>query len=69
LDIFTSAPAGSSRARRSPGRRPRDDERLAVAGVEPLRDVARELEMLALVVADRDDVGLVQQDVAAISTG
>ena len=28
------------------------------------RDVARELEVLALVVPDRDDVGLVEQDVA-----
>ena len=39
-------------------------ERLAVARVEALGDVARELEVLALVVADRDDVGLVEQDVA-----
>ena len=40
-----------------------DREHLAVAGVEPLRDVARQLEVLALVVADRNDVGLVQEDV------
>ena len=40
------------------------DEGLAEARVEALGDVARELEVLALVVADRDDVGLVQQDVA-----
>ena len=42
----------------------RDRERLAEALVEALRDVARQLEMLALVVADRHDVGLVEQDVA-----
>ena len=29
-----------------------------------MRDVARQLEVLPLVVADRDDVGLVEQDVA-----
>ena len=40
------------------------DERLAEARVEPLGDVAGELEVLPLVVADRDDVGLVEQDVA-----
>ena len=39
-------------------------ERLAEARVEALGDVAGELEVLALVVADRDDVGLVEQDVA-----
>ena len=39
-------------------------ERLAEAVVEALRDVAGELEVLALVVADRDEVGLVEQDVA-----
>ena len=39
-------------------------ERLAEARVEALGDVARELEVLPLVVADRDDVGLVEQDVA-----
>ena len=38
-------------------------EGLAEARVEALRDVPRELEVLALVVADRDDVGLVEQDV------
>jgi hypothetical protein len=32
--------------------------------IEALGDVARELEMLPLVVADRDEVGLVEQDVA-----
>ena len=42
----------------------RDLERLAEARVEALRDVARELDVLPLVVADRDDVGLVEQDVA-----
>ena len=39
-------------------------ERLAEAGVEARRDVARQLDVLALVDADRDDVGLVQEDVA-----
>ena len=43
---------------------PGHDERLAEARVEALGDVARELEVLALVVADRDDVGLVEEDVA-----
>ena len=42
----------------------RHDERLAEAAVEALGDVARELEVLPLVVADRDDVGLVEEDVA-----
>ena len=41
-----------------------EPERLAEARVEALGDVAGELEMLPLVVADRDDVGLVEQDVA-----
>ena len=39
-------------------------ERLAEAAVEAHGDVAGQLEMLPLVVADRDDVGLVEQDVA-----
>ena len=47
----------------------RDHERLPEAGVEPLRDVPRELEVLALVVADRDAVGLVEQDVAGHQHG
>ena len=38
-------------------------ERLAVAAVEPLGQVARQLDVLLLVVAHRHDVGLVQQDV------
>src|SRR6266540_149393 len=38
-------------------------ERLAEPRVEALRDVTRELEMLPLVVADRDQVGLVEEDV------
>ena len=42
----------------------RDRERRAVTLVEAFRDVARQLEMLALVVADRDDLGLVEEDVA-----
>src|SRR3954454_9868805 len=41
-----------------------DDERLPEAVVEPLRDVARELEVLALIVPDRDDVRLVEEDVS-----
>ena len=44
-------------------------ERLAEAAVEALGDVARELEVLPLVVADRDDVGLVEQDVAGHQHG
>jgi len=47
----------------------RHDERLAEALVEPLGDVAGQLEVLALVVADRDDVGLVEQDVAGHQDG
>ena len=46
-----------------------DRERLAEASVEPLRDVPRELEVLALVVPDRDPVGLVQEDVAGHQDG
>ena len=42
----------------------RHHERLAEARVEALGDVACELEVLPLVVTDRDDVGLVEQDVA-----
>ena len=44
-------------------RRLRDDERVAEPAVEPDRDVARELDVLALVVADRDLGRVVQQDV------
>ena len=36
------------------------------AGVEPLREVAGELEVLALVLADRHAVGLVEQDVGGL---
>ncbi len=39
------------------------DERVAVVVVEADRDVARQLDVLALVVADRDFLGVVQQDV------
>ena len=39
------------------------DERLAEGVVEALGDVARELDVLLLVLAHRDGVGLVQQDV------
>ncbi len=42
----------------------RDRERLAEALVEALGDVAGQLDVLALVVADRDDLGLVEEDVA-----
>ena len=41
----------------------RHPERVAVLRVEPLREVPRELEVLALVGADGDLIGLVQQDV------
>ena len=37
------------------------DERVAEAVVEPDRDVAGELDVLALVVADRDLVGVVER--------
>jgi hypothetical protein len=41
----------------------RDGEGLAEAAVEALGEVAGQLDVLALVLADRDLVGLVQQDV------
>src|SRR5215217_2393610 len=44
-------------------------EGLAEARVEPLGDVARQLQVLALVVADRDLVRLVEQDVAGHQDG
>src|SRR5262245_54422952 len=44
-------------------------EGLAETRVETLCDVARELQVLALVVADRDDVGQVEQDVAGHQHG
>jgi len=44
-------------------------ERVAEARVEALRDIARELDVLTLVVADRDDVGLVEQDVTRHEDG
>jgi len=37
--------------------------------VEALRDVTREFEVLALVVADRHEIGLVEQDVAGHQDG
>ena len=42
------------------------DERVAVAAVEALGDVAGELEVLALVVAHRHLVGVVQEDVGRL---
>ena len=39
------------------------DERVAVAVVEPDREVAGQLDVLALVVAHRDLVGVVGEDV------
>ena len=51
-----------ARADRGEGRL-RDDERVAEAVVEPDRDVARQLDVLALVVADGDLVGVVEEDV------
>ena len=42
----------------------RNPERLAVALVEALGDVARELDVLTLVVADGHEIRLVQEDVA-----
>ena len=50
-------------ARRLDDVRLRHDEGLAVAAVEALGQVAGELEVLALVLADRHLVGVVQQDV------
>ena len=47
----------------------REREGVAVAGVEALGDVARELDVLALVDPDRDDVGLVEEDVAGLEHG
>ena len=41
-------------------------EGLAEAVVEPLRQVAGQLQVLALVLADRDAVGLVEQDVRGL---
>jgi hypothetical protein len=41
-------------------------EHLAVRRVEPARDLARQLEVLALVLADRHLVGLVEQDVGRL---
>ena len=41
-------------------------EHLAVGGVEAPRDLARELDVLALVVAHRHLVGLVEQDVGRL---
>ena len=43
-----------------------DHERLAEAMVEPLGDVAGDLDVLALVVADRHLVGVVEQDVGRL---
>ena len=42
---------------------PRLDERLAEAEVEAVGEIARQLDVLALIVADRHGVSLVQQDV------
>ena len=47
-------------------RRLRDDERLAEAAVEADRDVTHELEVLALVVADRYPVGVVEEHVGGL---
>ena len=45
------------------------DERVAVAAVEALGDVAGQLEVLALVVAHRHPVGVVEEDVGGHSAG
>ena len=47
-------------------RRLRHDERLAEAVVEAQRDVAGDLDVLALVVADRHVLGVVEQDVGRL---
>ena len=44
----------------------REREGLAVARVEAFRDVASQLHVLALVGPDRDDVGLIQEDVSRL---
>ena len=59
---MTRAPTGGMR-------RLGHDERVAEAVVEPDGEVAGELEVLALVVADRHLVGVVQRMSAAMSTG
>ena len=46
-----------------------DEDLLAVVRVEALRQVAREFDVLSLVVAHRDVMGLVQQDVAGHQDG
>ena len=48
------------------GDRLRDHERVAEAVVEAHRDVAGDLDVLALIVADRHLVGVVQQDVGGL---
>ena len=45
---------------------PEDRLALAVDVVEPLGDVARDLQVLLLVLAHRDDVGVVEQDVGRL---
>ena len=45
------------------------DQRLAEAGVEALGDVAHQLDVLALVLADRHLVGAVGEHVGGLSTG
>ena len=47
----------------------RHDERLAVAGVEAFGDVTRELDVLALVLADRHRIDVVEQDVRGLQDG
>jgi hypothetical protein len=44
----------------------RQGEHLAEAVVEALADVAGELDVVALVLADRDLVGVVEQDVGGL---
>ena len=46
-----------------------DDEGIAVERIEALRDIAGEFEVLRLVVAHRDDAGLVEQDVGGHQDG
>ena len=47
----------------------RDDERLAEAGVEAFGDVAGDLDVLALILADGNVVGVVEQDVGCLESG
>ncbi len=46
-----------------------DDERLPVAPIEPFTQIAGQLQVLALILADRHGRGLVEQDVSRLQDG